>query len=478
MSQFITPDPEQCLRRLNASVDAYLERTRGQRPHGTKTWLAQQLSCDRTTLYKYLDGTNRIPLDTLQTLVGLVQIDGDSANTLLFLGGYGVAVPVTVPPPPAEPVITTASLKTALANALPEVLRTTLGDQLSLITGLLEDIRKDHLGGEDLRQALAADPALAELGKALAGREVRVGSTVVSFGVGSQMGDVRMRDIAGRDLVQLTLHTGNVYHFYNSQVFIGEQATSSATSKLPAVKAQASQGPITPNPFGRRGRIDNPAEFFGRDELLRRIFEELGKGSNLSLIGEREVGKSSLLYVIHRRGADRLGLPAKSLLQIDMQVVHSEDDFFEALCAELDLSEPCRGYRLARQLRGKHYILCLDEIEKMRRDRFSADVRDELRGLADGANAPLTLVVASGMPLAELFPDKLGEVSPLANICSPLDVPPFTRAEARGFLEARLGGTGVTFDEDEVADLLERSGRHPARLQQAAAVPYREKRGV
>ncbi len=85
MSQPITPDSEQFLDRLNAAVDAYIERMQGQRPQGTKTWIAEQLRIDRTTLYKYLDGTNRLPLNTLRILIRLVGLGNDEANTL----GYG-----------------------------------------------------------------------------------------------------------------------------------------------------------------------------------------------------------------------------------------------------------------------------------------------------------------------------------------------------------------------------------------------------
>ena len=240
----------------------------------------------------------------------------------------------------------------------------------------------------------------------------------------------------------------------------------------PRTTAQAA-----PNPFGRRGRIDDPAEFFGREELLRRIFEELGKGCNLSLIGEREIGKSSLLAMIKRQGNQKLVLSSGTILHIDMQNIHGEDDFFEALCDELTI-DTCRGYKLARKLRGNRHILCLDEIEKMRRDSFSADVRSELRGLSDGMSTPLTLVIACSTPMDELFPDKRGEVSALANICSPLDVTPFSRAEARDFLETRLRGTGVIFSDDEIAELLEQSQRHPGRLQQRAAELYRRKVGA
>ncbi|PDV97785.1 hypothetical protein [Candidatus Viridilinea mediisalina] len=78
----------------------------------------------------------------------------------------------------------------------------------------------------------------------------------------------------------------------------------------------------------------------------------------------------------------------------------------------------------------------------------------------------------SSVDLKELFPEQPLETSPLHNICSSLDVPPFSRSEAREFLASRLTGTGVAFSEDEIADLLENSGRHPARLQQAAAALY------
>jgi hypothetical protein len=444
-------------------MDAYMERLKGRRPEGTKTWVAEQLRIDRTTLYKYLDGTNRLPLDTLHELARLLGLDEDEANTLLFLGGYAVAVQVVAAPPPVEPAITPADLRAALTEALAEALPGAVGDaltdQLSLLSGLLSDISKGQISREDLSQVLADDQRLDELIHTLAGRQVASGDTLIDFG-SAQAGDITIGNVAGRD--QITL---NVY-------------IHGGAMPVPPTLAPAAPGICAaPNPFGRRGRIEDPAEFFGREELLRRIFEELAKGSNLSLIGERQVGKSSLLAAIQRQGAERLELSPAAILSIDMQLIHSEADFFDALCGELGLDQAYRGYHLKRRLQGKRHILCLDEIEKMRRDRFTADVRDELRGLSDGVGAPLTLVIASSLPLAELFPDKQGEVSPLDNICSPLDVPPFSRAEARAFLEDRLRNTGVAFDADEIAELLEQSGRHPGRLQQLAADLYRRKAG-
>ena len=231
---------------------------------------------------------------------------------------------------------------------------------------------------------------------------------------------------------------------------------------------------MTPPPFGDRGRITDPKRFFNREELLRQLFEELGQGSSISLVGEAQVGKSSILSMICRLGPERLQLPSDRFIDLDMQWIGSEEVFFEALCCELGLDEPCRGYRLLRALAGKRYILCLDEIEKMvNREAFSSDIRTELRGLSDGADRPLTLAIASRLSLDELFRDSPLQTSPLSGICRQLDVLPFSEQDTHQFLTERLEGTGVSFTEQQIADLFQETQGHPAYLQSAAAKLYR-----
>ena len=229
------------------------------------------------------------------------------------------------------------------------------------------------------------------------------------------------------------------------------------------------------NPFGSTGRITDPDRFFDREEMLRQVFEELGKGVNLSLVGASQVGKSSLLSMVCTLGPERMRLPEEAFGYLSLQWVDSEDGFYEALCDTLSI-EPCRGYKLTRALRGKRYVLCLDEMEKMAWDGFTVRVRSQLRGLADGPAAPLKLVIASRSPLARLFPDSPELDSPLAGICRPLDVGPFPPKVARAFLAQQLRTTGVTFTENETTALLTETGGHPARLQRAAANLYNVKR--
>lgn len=231
---------------------------------------------------------------------------------------------------------------------------------------------------------------------------------------------------------------------------------------------------IKPNPFSDTGRITDPNRFFGREELLRQLFEELAKGSNRVLVGADKVGKSSILAMVCLLGPERLGLPQEAFIYLDMRNVDDEQDFFDALCEALGIIPPCRGSQLKRALRGKRYILCIDEIDIMTSEAdFSGKERTQLCGLADGADEPLTLVIASQKPLIDLFPDSSYRTSPLAGICQQIDVKPFSGDEARRFLEHRLAGTGVSFSEGDIQELLKRSGGNPGRLQREAADLYR-----
>jgi hypothetical protein len=230
---------------------------------------------------------------------------------------------------------------------------------------------------------------------------------------------------------------------------------------------------VPPNPFGERGRITDPARFFGRNELLRQIFEELNKGINLSLVGESQIGKSSILSMICVLGPERMTNPPEKIAYLNLEWVDDENDFYEALCDSLEV-ETCRGFKLTRALQGKRYLLCLDEIEKMAWDGFTLKVRSHLRGLADGQDSPFSLVIASRSPLAYLFPDSPELNSPLAGICQPLRVEPFSPDVARVFLLHRLQNTGVVFSESQIDKLIVESQGNPGRLQQAAATLYWE----
>lgn len=222
------------------------------------------------------------------------------------------------------------------------------------------------------------------------------------------------------------------------------------------------------NPFRSSGRITEPADFFGREELLRQLFEELAKGQNRALIGEAQIGKSSILSMICALGPQHLRLPRENFIYFNLAPLYEEQDFFDQLCDLLKIA-PAKGYKLVRALENKRYIVCLDEIEKISKERFTSETRELLRGLADGAETPLKLVIASRTPLDQLFQNSPETTSPLANICPQLTVSPFSSKQAREFIDHWLQRSPIKFNSLEIESLITLSGGHPAKLQRAAA---------
>ena len=154
-----------------------------------------------------------------------------------------------------------------------------------------------------------------------------------------------------------------------------------------------------PNPFTERGIIRDPKRFFGRKHELRQIFERLAAMQSVSIVGERRIGKSSLLAVIAATGPDRLG-QEHEFHYIDLERVESTEDFIaRALDALHTEGETIRD--LERAIQGRKVVLCLDEFEQS--GEFSKEFFGALRSLA--STGDLALVVASQEKLADLARD-------------------------------------------------------------------------
>lgn len=218
------------------------------------------------------------------------------------------------------------------------------------------------------------------------------------------------------------------------------------------------------NPFGPTGRIQKLENYLVRQPFTEAVINELKKGTSLSITGPSQTGKSSLLWYIAQHGPEQLKRPSEDFLYLSMELIHNEDEFFDFICSELDI-QTARGFRLARKLKGRKIILCLDEIEKMTWNGFSLNIRTELRGLADGANAPITLVIASRTPLNQLFPDSPEMTSPLAGLCVQLKIPFFTQAEAHALVAHYLKENDIVMPENEVEKVWQQTQGHPHHLQ-------------
>lgn len=241
-------------------------------------------------------------------------------------------------------------------------------------------------------------------------------------------------------------------------------ATSTETIRATCPQLPTPQRP--PNPFGDRGRIEDPGRYFLRQPITREVFDELRKRQSVSIVGETQSGKSSLLWYITQAGPKQLNRPPEDFAYFNLELIRTEDEFFEFLCEKLGVPK-CRGYRLGQALRGRHIYLCIDEMEKMAWKGFTPEIRAELRGLADGRSTPLTLVIASRKPLMRVFSDEPEMTSPLAGLCSQLSVHPFTLKEAIALAQSRLDGSGYSLSDSLIEEAWQASGGRAAALQKA-----------
>ena len=247
--------------------------------------------------------------------------------------------------------------------------------------------------------------------------------------------------------------------------------------KLSSKAADSFPSSLDLNPFTDQGCIDNPKRFFNRQTELDHLITEVGAGRNVAVIGEAQVGKSSLLKQLIHVGPAELDRPASDFCYLDMQLLSGDADFFGALSHELGLPDNTRGYQLMRALGQRRVVICLDEFEKMRYAGFTAEVRSQLRGLCDGNDSPLTLITATRTPPAEIYHDDPLETSPLAPILAEYTLRRFGLETVRDFLRHRLAAMPLAFSEADETRLFEKSNGHPGQLQKFAHELYGKARG-
>jgi hypothetical protein len=238
----------------------------------------------------------------------------------------------------------------------------------------------------------------------------------------------------------------------------------------PAVDSHVGRDAVT-NPFLAGGRINDPSLFFGRRRIVREICAELRKGCSVSVVGEEQIGKSSLLYYLYQTRAS--WLPDVTVEFIDLQSVLDEADFCETLLSKLgENGDTLRD--LKRALFSRELILLLDEVERLAEEDFNPRLHDLLRSLAQEPHFAMCL--ATDRPLVEVFPARTpGGVSPFHNIFTVKALGPFTEAEARECIAACLANTDVTFTDREIERLLAASHCHPAKLLARAKALFEDK---
>lgn len=232
-------------------------------------------------------------------------------------------------------------------------------------------------------------------------------------------------------------------------------------------------------PFGDKGCITDISRFFNRKALFQQLYQYLKLGWNCSLVGDCQIGKSSILWKLRQEGHQHISLPKRAFIYLDLQLCNTPDVFLQEFNRQLGfrVENHANGFEIRRKLAGKRFIVCLDEMETL--TAFPPDdlrsVLSLLRALASGSSQnPITLVTASRSPLSQLFPDSPQQPSPLDNIFHKMSVNPFTEEDARAFIHHRLKETkiNIRFSDEQIEQLIQTSQCHPARLQEQAHKLY------
>ena len=175
---------------------------------------------------------------------------------------------------------------------------------------------------------------------------------------------------------------------------------------------------------------DSPV-FFGREQALAEILGTLRRPERpgcVSVLGERRIGKSSLLNQIYQALSTEPGLvsvhaTAQNWNHDSQQQFYSRLHACLASALGLKNEQPVVDYPglrdslLAHAKQGRRFVLMIDEFEIMAGNpAFDAYFFDNLRALADRPEYRLGYVISSRKPLKELCDDHKIDTSSFWNI--------------------------------------------------------------
>ena len=241
------------------------------------------------------------------------------------------------------------------------------------------------------------------------------------------------------------------------------------------------------NPYLNRVMIREEEAFYGRRRAVAWIFSRIGASPPqcISVVGDRRIGKSSLLYHISQRSVreSHLAEPAKyAFVSMDFQERRSIElpDFFRSLfgllgeeMGEEDPIEAPPDYEGFRRVlshlnrKGMRLILLLDEFESVTKNpNFGADFFAFLRSMAN--TQEVAYVTSSARNLQALCHTQEIADSPFFNIFSNLPLGPFGRREALELIEKPSAQAGIPLRGYADA-LLKMAGRLPFFLQIACS---------
>ena len=235
------------------------------------------------------------------------------------------------------------------------------------------------------------------------------------------------------------------------------------------------------NPFVLGQSVFKDGQFFGRQRELESILSFIKKRNSCSVVGERRIGKTSLLQriaLLGKRDGHIYGTEAFNFVYVNLHSAECSSDqvaltkfLLKKLFPEFEINQEELNHNplayLSTQLReniesgGQMPVLLFDEFERfIEKEQFCNDTFFE--GLRAISQEHAVLVTSSLCSLHALTMDnKL--TSPLYNVFAPTKLDLFTVDEANEFITSMWENLNIT--DEEKRSVLSLHNKHPLILQ-------------
>ena len=174
------------------------------------------------------------------------------------------------------------------------------------------------------------------------------------------------------------------------------------------------------NPYGHRGPIEDPSDFYNQTIVLSQLFECIRTRRCIALIGERRSGKTSILFQIRHRDVQSEYLVNSDdclFAYINGEKVESPHAFFQQLFELITTQVPSFTTQwsdqlpisevsfLLQQLRPRKLVILFDEFDHIVDQRvFPPGTFYQLRSLAQelkSVSCDVSFIVATKRDLAD-----------------------------------------------------------------------------
>jgi serine/threonine-protein kinase len=244
------------------------------------------------------------------------------------------------------------------------------------------------------------------------------------------------------------------------------------------------------NPYLNRVAIKEPEQFFGRSREVAKIFSRLAasRPQSISVVGDRRIGKSSLLYFINhaqvrKRFLDKPEAYIFVLIDLQQKRKLTLTEFFvelfvciakETMEDSLKALEPnfdsLRGLLEKFRSEGRKLIVLFDEFDVITTNRaFDLEFYSFLRSIAN--NYDVAYVTSSARDLQELCYTQLIADSPFFNIFTNVFLRAFSRKEATELIVIPSKQEAMPL-ENYARRIMELAGHFPYFLQIACSAYF------